>query len=232
MSDIEAGQRQPPIEPSPLGRDGQSTPRSLWSSPYLWAALAGLILIPLMRPLLRFEPDPPPVLYPLPDFELVDSTGAAFGLEKMRGSVHVVNFIFTRCPSICPLLTRSMLELDRRYQQEGVEGVRLLSITVDPEFDRPPVLAEYAHRHGIDTRRWSLLTGPLDEVRRVVVEGFKTPMGERETNGAGLMDIAHTGKLVLIDANGAVRGYYDSDELGLDEVFHRSQHVLRQGRRR
>ena len=61
-----------------------------------------------------------------------------------------------------------------------------------------------------------------------MVVGFKTAMGEREELSGGFFDIAHAGKLVLVDRRGRIRGYYDYDAPGLDELFHRSQHVLRE----
>jgi cytochrome oxidase Cu insertion factor (SCO1/SenC/PrrC family) len=72
------------------------------------------------------------------------------------------------------------------------------------------------------------LTGEPDQVRRLVVDGFKTPDLPVPQGEAAAMEIAHTGKLVLVDGSGRIRGYYGSDELGLDEVFNRAQHVLRQ----
>jgi protein SCO1/2 len=201
--------------------------RSIWSNPFLWAAVAGLILIPLMRPFLIFEPDPPPVLGQLPPYTLLDTAGEPFGSADLEGRVYVANFIFTRCTSICPLLTAAMGRLDRRYREERVEGVHLVSITVDPDYDTPERLREYAERHGADPSRWTFLTGPGDDVRDLVADGFKTAMGEPIGDGDNLIDIAHTGKFVLVDAEGGIRGYYDTDDLGLDEVFHRSRHLLR-----
>ncbi len=179
--------------------------------------------------MLRRGPDPPPVLGQLPEFRLTESRGVPFGTSDLEGQVYVANYFFTRCVSICPLLTAAMGRLQQRYDEAGVEGIRLVSISVDPEYDTPERLLEYGEKHGVDPRRWTLLTGEADEIRRLVVEGFRTPQGEPETSG-GLMDIAHTGKLVLVDGRGAIRGYYDSDATGLDEIFHRSRHVLPESR--
>lgn len=205
--------------------------RSSWyRNPFVWAFFVGIITLTLMRPLLRHQPPPPPVVGQLPPFELRDARGRAFGNAQLEGHVHVVNFIFTRCASICPLLTQAMARLQQRYDEEGVEGVRLLSITVDPEYDTPEKLAEYAAQHGANSERWSFLTGDPGAVSNLVVQGFKTPLGPAE-NAGGLMDIAHSGKFVLVDGNGGIRGYYDADAAGLDEIFHRSRHVLEQQRR-
>jgi protein SCO1/2 len=200
----------------------------LWHSPFFWATLAGLITIPAIRPLLRHEPPPPPVLYALPPFSLVDTRGQPFGSAELEGQVWVVDFIFTRCASICPLLTRAMGNLDRRYRESGTDGVRLVSITVDPGFDTPAVLGEYASAHGIDLDRWTLLSGPEHAIRALITEGFRFSFEEppRDEADVDLVDIAHTGKLVLVDRSGGVRGLYDIDESGLDELFHRSRRVL------
>lgn len=201
-----------------------------YRNPWVLAFLIGIATIHLIRPMLRHEPEPPPVLSQLNSFALVDQSGAAFSDEELEGRVWVVNFIFTRCGSICPLLTRAMARLQTRYDEEKISSIGLISVTVDPEFDNLEVLAAYAEQAGADPTRWHFLTGEPEPVRRFIVDGFKTPMGP-ESDEAGVMDIAHSGKLVIVDGSGGIRGYYDSDESGLDEVFHRSQHVLKQQRR-
>ncbi len=213
---------------------------SLFASPWLWAVLAGLILIPAMRPFLRFEPSPPPILVQLPEYTLADQQGRSFGSRELAGKVYVASFIFTRCASICPLITTWMGKLQDRYAEAGIEHVHLVSISVDPEHDTPEVLRDYAQQHGVDPERWSLLTGAPEDVRRLVVEGFKTPMGDTEGAAAeparidamidAMIDIAHSGHLVLVDPEGFVRGYYEASDLGVDEVFHRSRHVLAERR--
>ncbi|MDE2690752.1 MAG: SCO family protein [Acidobacteriota bacterium] len=195
-------------------------------NPWVLAALAGLVLIPAIRPLLRFEPDPPPVLRQLPDWRLVDQNGESFGSGDLAGEVYVASFLFTRCATVCPRLTASLRQLDRRYREEGVEGVRLVSFSVDPEHDTPERLRDYAGSRSLDLERWSLLTGAEPEVRSIVVDGFALPMGERLDLAGGLVDVAHAARLALVDRDGAVRGYYASDAVGLDEVFHRTRQIL------
>ncbi len=195
-------------------------------NPWFLAALAGLVLIPAIRPLLRFEPDPPPVLRQLPQWRLVDQNGEAFGSDDLAGEAYVASFLFTRCATVCPRLTASLRRLERRYREEGVEDVRLVSFTVDPEHDTPERLRDYARSRSLDLERWSLLTGAEQEVRSVVVDGFALPMGERLDLAGGLVDVAHAARLALVDRAGDVRGYYASDAVGLDEVFHRTRQIL------
>jgi len=206
--------------------------RSLLRSPYVWGFLIGIVTLTAIRPLLRHIPEPPPVLSTLPEFTLADMEGRPYGSRDLAGQVYIANFFFTRCGSICPKLMQAVGRLQAGFAERGIEGIRLVSISVDPENDTPAVLKEYAGSHGIDPKRWTLLTGDKDAVRALVVSGFKTPMDPVPEGGPTPVEVAHTGKLVLVDAHGRIRGYYDSDDLGLDEVFNRAQHVLRQERER
>ena len=200
----------------------------LWQNPFVWAFVVGCVMVTLIRPFLRFEPKPPPVLSELPTFSLVDSSGAPFGSAELRGQVWIASFFFTRCPSVCPVLMSRMAALQNRFKDEHVADIRLVSITVDPVRDTPEVLRAAAPKYGVDPARWTLLTGPLERVRDLCVSGFKVP----GLDGTGMLDgdIPHTTKVVLVDPSGRIRGYYDTDDQGLDEVFFRAQHVLKEAR--
>jgi protein SCO1/2 len=204
--------------------------RTVYRNPYVWGFVIGIVTLTAIRPLLRHVPEPPPVLFQLPEFSLVDADGKAYGSAELRGQVYVASFFFTSCRSICPAIMHGMGRLQAGYKERNIEGIRLVSISVDPEHDTPEVLTAYGQELGVDPGRWTLLTGDPEQVRRLVVDGFKTPADAASPQGARPIDIAHTGKLVLVDGVGRVRGYYDSDEMGLDEVFNRAQHVLRQQR--
>ena len=196
---------------------------------YIWviSAVLGIVTITAMRPLLRHVPDPPPVMFELPEYERVDQTGQPFTEETLEGQVWVASFIFTSCPSTCPKVTRSMMELQKLYEMHEVP-VKLVSFTVDPETDTPEVLKRYADTIGADPERWSFVTGELDAISELAGEGFRLGVGDKQPLEGGRYDIAHSTKLVLVDDRGGVRGYYGVDEQGIDEVFHRSQHVLRE----
>jgi len=198
-------------------------------NPYAWAFVVGCALTTLMRPLLRRIPPPPPVLRQVPPFSLVSSAGQPFGSEELRGHVYVANFFFTRCPSICPALMKGMATLQRRFRDEGLEPIRLVSISVDP-YDTPTRLREAEPGYGVDPSRWVLLTGPRDRVHRLAVDGFRVAIGEPA--GDGIADVAHAAKLLLVDGGGALRGAYDGDELGLDEAFWRARRVFEESQGR
>jgi len=203
----------------------------LYRNVWLWAFFLGILTLTAIRPLLRHVPEPPPVLGQVPDFSLVDQDGRPFGSAELRGRVYIASFFFTRCPSICPMLMQSVKRLQDGYREKGIDGIRLVSVSVDPEHDTPERLGAYGEDLGADPARWALLTGELEAIRALASDGFKVPVGSPEAGPGGLVDIAHTGKLVLVDPEGGIRGYYDTDRMGLDEVFHRAQHVLREKRR-
>ena len=195
------------------------------------AAVAGVLTLTIIRPMTRHVPEPPQVLYSLPDYALVDHRGEAFSPETMRGKVWVAGFVFTSCPSTCPVVTKAMADLRQRFDKMDVD-VEMVSFTVDPGHDTPDVLADYFAGIGVETDKWRFVTGDPKAVIGLVRDGFKLGVGEREAAADGTaFDIAHSTKLALIDAEGGVRGFYGIEpEEGLDEIYHRAQHVLRADR--
>jgi protein SCO1/2 len=153
---------------------------------------------------------PLPVYGAVPAFHLVDQRGAPYAKDAMLGHVSVVDFVFTRCPSSCPRLTARMGQLQGRMARDGSD-VRLVSFSVDPENDTPPVLAAYAAKAGADPARWTFVTGPADDVTRAVVLGFKVSAVKVAT-GANDYDVTHGDWFVLVDRAGAIRGYYPTEE--------------------
>jgi protein SCO1 len=151
-----------------------------------------------------------PVLGQLPGFRLVDESGAPFSLESMAGHVNVVDFIFTRCSSSCPRLTARMGELQELLARQK-SSARLVSFSVDPENDTPPVLSEYAAQAHADLSRWSFVTGSLAQIERAAIDGFKVSV-EKITRDAGDYDVVHGEWFVLVDAGGRLRGYYSVRE--------------------
>jgi protein SCO1/2 len=158
----------------------------------------------------RMPPPPMAVYGTVPTFQLVDQKGAPFTDGSMSGHVSVVDFIFTRCAASCPRLTAQMAALQGRLAAEGSKA-KLVSFSVDPENDTPPVLAEYAAKAGADPSRWSFVTGPVESVKTAVVGGFKVAM-EKLPKGAGDYDVTHGDWFVLVDETGKLRGYYTTEE--------------------
>ncbi len=153
----------------------------------------------------------PTVLFEAPQFELTDEHGDVFGSKELDGRVWIANFMFTRCPATCPRQTAKLAELQTRIGQwPHGNRVRFLSITVDPEYDTPARLLEYARKYGADSARWKFLTGARDELWRLSKEGFKFPVADNSVDTAN--PITHSSRFVLVDALGQVRGVYESLE--------------------
>jgi protein SCO1/2 len=195
----------------------------LVGKPWFWMVAIGLVfLLPLGRALGRSVPKAPALKLALPDFHLVDQDGKPFGLSDLRGRVWVADFVFTSCPDVCPRLTERMGKIQHRARNLG-DAFHLVTISVDPDTDTPEVLRAYIaelphrkkHQAHPNLSRWTFLTGPLHDVEPTVIKGFKIAMGKEEVSpGTGIMSIFHGEKLVLVDAGGFIRGYYDADDEG------------------
>jgi protein SCO1/2 len=144
--------------------------------------------------------EPLPVLGTVPTFELTSQTGKAWSSKSLDGRVWVANFVFTRCPTICPAFTAKMA----RIQKKTADEVSLVSFSVDPEFDTPAKLAEYATKYEA-TPRWTFLTGERPAIEAVVVKGMMQPMVKGD---GSLMSIGHGSYFVLIDGKQQIRGFY------------------------
>jgi protein SCO1/2 len=146
----------------------------------------------------------------VPTFHLTSEEGKAFTDEDLRGHVTITNFIFTRCPTICPVFTLKMRRVQDRTEDLGSD-VQLLSLSVDPQYDTPDVLQAYAQKSGAGDR-WHFLTGDVEAMQSVVEGGLKISMARQGTLEDGTPDIVHGSHFVLIDAKGQIRGYYNSDD--------------------
>ncbi len=189
-------------------------PALLWLRWGMWALLV-MVLAGLTAVWWNSAPTAPrattssqlPVYSQVPDFEFVSSTGAGIRSRDLDGP-WVADFIFTRCAVTCPRMTSKMAALGDKLPP----GVRRVSITVDPAHDTPQVLADYARSYGADRQDWLFLTGPEEELRRLIVEKFLLGVSDRAPDEPGYEDepITHSTRFVLVDGSGGVRGYYDA----------------------
>ena len=207
-----------PTRPSPHGLEARIS--ALVGKPLFWFTLVGLLaLFPIVRALRHPVPAPPALKLPLASFALTDQRGHPFGLDDLKGRVWVADFVFLSCPTVCPKLTARMAKIQHRARNLG-EAFHLVTFTVDPENDTPARLASYATSYHADPTRWSFVTGPLGDVETTVVKGFKIAMGKEPlADGSSLFSIFHGEKLVLVDGQGFIRGYYDADDEGVDDLL-------------
>ena len=184
----------------------------------------GLVLFALLVGGFLFLGRRPPSgsLLPLPrlgqvtDFALTNQLGQAFGLADLRGQVWIADIIFTRCAGPCPIMTRHMAELQKALA--GRAGVRLVTLTTDPDFDRPEVLQRYGERFGADPARWTFLTGSKSEIARLAIQGLRlTSLEKAEAERASPEDLfIHSTTFVLVDRHAALRGVFESTGEDID----------------
>lgn len=142
----------------------------------------------------------------VPDFQLLDQTGNPFGLADLKGTIWVANFVFTRGKDSCPLLSSRMAELNKTVGRTG-NWVVLVTFTVDPEFDRPEILASYSATLGAGSGRWKFLTGSKAEI-----ESLLTGLHLQPPANAPSGTPAPPARFVLVDAGGRLRGFQDGND--------------------
>jgi protein SCO1/2 len=143
----------------------------------------------------------------LPDFALYDQDGKVVQITQLRGRQIVLNFIFTRCPDakMCPATVMKMMQLQAMAREAGVADLELISITLDPEYDTPGVLRDYADARGIDTSNYHLLTGPERAIKDMLAQ-----LGVLVFQNGPLLQ--HTLATVLIDPRGKIVHRVDGSE--------------------
>ncbi len=232
-----------PLDQPPHPTEGSWLRRTFVRYPWHVSAIFGVVVITSIRPFqscyveyrnlgkMRAALEKLPVLYTVPEFSLVDENAAAFTRESMQGRVWVTSFFFTSCPSICPRITRSMMDLQAKLAEVDDHDVGLLSFSVDPENDTPEVLKRHAATIEADPARWRFITGPKEQMEALVVGGFKFAMDPKpREDDTSMYDIAHATKLVVVDQQGNVRGLFDTDEEGLQQALEASVVLDRAGR--
>lgn len=174
--------------------------------PWLWTGFLALVMaVPVLHSALPAPLPPPPVLGTVPDFRLVDQTGAPFGRERLNGRVWIADFVFTRCPDVCPEMTGRMAAIQRTLG----ERVDLVSVSVDPAYDTPARLAAFARANRAESPRWHFLTGDSRQIQESVLRGFNVAFARESEDIATLTHGLH---VVLVDGRGRIRGYYDSKD--------------------
>jgi cytochrome oxidase Cu insertion factor (SCO1/SenC/PrrC family) len=174
-----------------------------------FAIIVGTILMIVMRGTpTRASVSELPVLGSVPEFALTEATGTRLRRADLSGKVWIASFIFTRCGEACPMMMRKETRLQSELPLR--DDLRLVSFSVDPDWDTPKVLTDYAHVFGADRGRWLFLTGDKKQVYHLATEGFR--LATVDADPAKEMPILHSTKLVLVDRHGAIRGYYDSTE--------------------
>jgi protein SCO1/2 len=198
--------------------------------------LLGLLVILLVAvipsiflPTLMCRPEPKvlPDWGELGTFSLIDESNRPITDADLRGKVTIVSFIFTRCDTVCPITAMKMERIqDKTFDVR--EHVKLLSLTVDPRYDTPQKLAEFAKRYRAKPERWRFVTGPYEKVYALVEGPLMSSMAQLPDKPSGVPDFSHAGYFLLVDKNLHIRGRYDSDLIHqLDELMRDARHLAR-----
>lgn len=197
------------------------------SSKIFWiVAILTFFAYPIYRSMNRVLPPPLPVYYTVPEFSFTNEFGKPFGSKELKGKFYVANFFFTSCPSTCPRLMEKMDLIQKRLKGVG-DKMAIVSFTVDPENDTVDELYKYARKRNSNPNVWSFLTAEKNELQKLVVDGYKVPMGDGKVPMNGMvdgktvtmMDIVHSEKVVLVDNLGRIRGYYAVDKESMDRMM-------------
>ena len=145
----------------------------------------------------------------LPEFRLTDQSGSTVGLSDLRGNVAAIDFIYTRCPlpDVCPRLSANFATLQRRFRGRGV---MLLSVTVDPDYDTPAVLSDYARRWAADPTAWRFLTGDIGGLAAALGEVYWTDEGS----------IGHNSTTTILDRQGRIAAMVEGSNYRIDQLEH------------
>ncbi len=147
-----------------------------------------------------------PVLSELQSFALTEKNDEILSLDDLKGQIWVADFIFTRCGGPCLSMSKKMSQLQTAFAH--ADDVKLVSVSVDPEFDTPAVLRDYADRFNAKPEKWLFLTGEKPAVLELAKSSMKVTVEEATDSSP----IIHSTYFILVDQLGNIRGYYNSAE--------------------
>jgi protein SCO1/2 len=137
---------------------------------------------------------------PAPAFELTNQNNIKISNKNYAGKVYVLEFFFSTCPTICPIMNKNMSAIEKAFSKE--KNFAIASITINPDNDTPEVLKEHAKKLKITSENWQFLTGDKDYIFNLANKGFNLYVGE---NNKALGNFEHSGLFALIDKNGMIR---------------------------
>lgn len=186
----------------------------------VWALL-GFVIVSIVVAFVRQERDRAtypmlPVISTVSDFSLTNQLGDAVSLADLKGQVWVANVIFTRCPGPC--LTLSKMFSDLQEQLPENERIKLVSLTVDPEFDTPDVLSRYGKRLGTEAENWWFLTGENSQLRRLAIHDLQFVVQDKDEETMETEEdlFIHSTSFMIVDKQGRVRKVINSHEPVVD----------------
>ncbi|MCZ6593304.1 MAG: SCO family protein [Bacteroidetes bacterium] len=141
------------------------------------------------------------------DFRLINQNGKLITQEDYLDKIYVTDFFFTRCPSICPIMTDNLIKIQEEFFDN--DDIMLLSLSVTPIMDSVPVLREYADKKGVIDSKWNITTGDKKHIYELARKSYFAVV---EQGDGGLQDFIHTPNFILVDKEKQIRGIYDGTD--------------------
>ncbi len=138
------------------------------------------------------------------DFNLINQNGETITQEAYKDKIYITDFFFTRCGSICPIMTDNMSKIQEVFLNDN--DVMFLSLSVTPEIDSVSVLREYANNKGVVDSKWNVTTGDKKHIYNLARQSYFAVV---EQGDGGLQDFIHTPNFILVDKERQIRGIYD-----------------------
>ncbi len=151
----------------------------------------------------------------IPDFNFQNQSGRMVSGKDLHNKIKVVDFFFTRCPGICPKMSAQLARVQEVYAEDT--DVNILSISVDPQYDQPDTLKIYSNKYRAINEKWFFLTGSKDSIYSLARKGFFVSAMEDAEHP---VDFIHSDKVILVDKNNWIRGYYNgTDKKDMDRLI-------------
>ncbi len=138
------------------------------------------------------------------DFALTNQNGKKITQDDYKGKIYVADFFFTTCPTICPIMTKNMAQIQDVIMDE--KDVLLLSHSVTPDIDSVPQLKKYALEKGVVDAKWNLVTGDKKQIYQLARKSY---LAVKTDGDGGPYDMIHTENFILVDKERRIRGFYD-----------------------
>jgi protein SCO1/2 len=150
----------------------------------------------------------------VPKFSFTNQNGELISNNDYEGKVYIVEFFFTTCPTICPIMNYNLVEIQNSFSE--FDNLGFASFTINPEYDTVEVLSDYANQFGITNKNWNLLTGDKEEIYKLANDGFNLYTAQEESAAGGF---EHSGNFALIDQEGYIR--CRSDDFGNPLIYYK-----------
>ncbi|MBE0422508.1 MAG: SCO family protein [Lutibacter sp.] len=141
------------------------------------------------------------------DFKLINQNGEIVTQNDYNDKIYVTDFFFTRCMTICPVMTNNMGKLQEVFKND--DDIKFLSLSVTPEMDSIPILKEYAINKGVIDAKWNITTGDKKHIYELARKSYFAVLDEGD---GGLQDFIHTENFILVDKKRQIRGFYDGTD--------------------